>query len=474
MNRVGKFHPKILLLLGGFIFFISALAWSVIPKFKNGGLSITPPKKITVKVASIKSVEVSPSIEAAGVIEPEEKIDLFFKVPGRIEKVYVEEGEKVSRGQKLASLEKYSFEQERKRQEANLDSAIAQLKLSEEKFEKAKKQIQAKFIEIKKQTELVGRYREEYEKAKRTFEAKEAVFKEGAISQEELNTSRIETIARSTAYENGKRDLDIISLGMTDSDIRESGQPVPKTDAARLNILKEINTKIEKAETEVAKAAVRSTETLLNKALQDLKESDLYSPMDGTIMQKLKSRGDVLNGASGQGQAVLAVAKIDNIFAVYNVNEKDSVRIKKGLDVEVIADVLPDKLFKGEIVRVQPYIVEKTHTLQVSAKVSNKEVKLRPGMFVRTRTFEGDKIKVFEIPRISFIESTDKEGSIFVIREGKAFKIQVKIKETRGDNIYLSEGPNESDAVVIEGNSRLKEGSEVEIEEDPPNPPQGG
>ncbi|RHX91643.1 efflux RND transporter periplasmic adaptor subunit [Leptospira yasudae] len=422
-------------------------------------------RKVSVKVTRAKAVEIAPSIESSGSIEPEEKLDLYFKVPGRLDRVFVEEGDRVKQGKLLASLEKFNFEQEKNRYEASLDSAKANLRLAQEKYEKAKKGIEARFIEIKKQTELVHKYKEEYEKAKRTYEAKEAVVKDGGLSQEELNASRVEMISKATTFENGKRDLEIQQIGMRDSDIKESGFEIPKTESKRLHVLKEIGTKIEKAEMDVASASVRSTEALLTSAKQNLKESDLYSPIDGTLIRKFKTKGEILNGASAQGQAVFTVAKVDKVFAVYNVSEKDSVNIQKGLNVEVTADIFENKKFAGTVARIQEFIDEKTHTVQVSTKVSNESHSLKPGMFVRTKTFQGKKEKMIEIPRTCFIESSEKEGFVFVIRDKFAYKVGITLRETLGESLLVSTGLQEGDIIVTDGISRLKEGSEVEIDE---------
>ncbi|MBM9502907.1 efflux RND transporter periplasmic adaptor subunit [Leptospira sp. 201903071] len=461
---IGFKNRKTLFWIIGLGFLIAFTFFVIFPKIRSG-LKAATNKKVSVKVIQAKSVEVFPSIESTGSIEPEEKLELYFKVPGRLDKTFAEEGDRVKQGKLLASLEKFSLEQEKNRYEASLDSAKANLKLAGEKYEKAKKGVEARFIEIKKQTELVHKYKEEYEKAKKTYEAKEAVVKDGGLSQEELNVSRVEVVSRSAAYENAKRDLEIFQIGMRDSDIKDSGFEIPKTESKRLTVLKEIGTKIEKAEVEVASASVRSTEALLTSAKQNLKEADLYSPMDGTIIRKLKTRGEILNGASAQGQAVFNIAKVDKVFAVYNVSEKDSVHIQKGLNVEVTADIFEDKKFEGVVSRIQEFIEEKTHTLQVSAKISNQDHLLKPGMFVRTKTFKGKKEKVIEIPRSAYTEASEKEGFVFVVRNKIAYKVSVTLHETKGETLLISKGIQEDEFVVVDGISRLKEGSEVEIEE---------
>ncbi|MGJ4787378.1 efflux RND transporter periplasmic adaptor subunit [Leptospira koniambonensis] len=468
LSKIIPINGKTLFLSSVFLLFAAILLSFLVPKI-SGTFKDSNVKRPSVKTIEIQKKMVSPSIESSGVVDPEEKVEVYFKVPGRIEKVYVDEGDHASKGKLLASLEKFQLEQEKKRFEANLDSSKAQVKLAEEKYEKARRQVEAKYIEVRKQSELVNKYKEEYEKSKKTYEAKDIVFKEGGLSSEEINSARVEMIARMTAYENGKRDFEIVSIGMRDDDIKAAGLKVPANDSAKLAIMMDLNTKIEKAEVEVARASYRSNESLLNSAKQNLREADLYSPMEGFVIKKYKTRGDVISGSSVQGQAVVLVAKLETIYAVFNVSEKDSVRVKKGLEVDISIDVLPEVKYKGIVSKIQPYIEEKTHTLQVSAKVDNKGNKLKPGMFLRTRTYAGEQIPMFEIPRSGFTETGDKEGFVFVIKDKRAYKVTVEVSETRGELILISAGLQEGDQVVVEGVSRLKEGIEVDVlkSEDP-------
>jgi len=63
--------------------------------------------KVTVK--NIQSKEEKESLTYSGTIEADNTVSLGFSVPGRISKVYVQEGQKVKKGQLLASIDQTTY-----------------------------------------------------------------------------------------------------------------------------------------------------------------------------------------------------------------------------------------------------------------------------------------------------------------------------------------------------------------------------
>src|SRR3984893_16093760 len=75
-------------------------------------------------------VERQDSVTASGSVEGSETTDVAFQVPGKIARVFVEEGQHVSRGQLLAELEPTAYRN-------SLDAASAQKQAAEARAQKA-------------------------------------------------------------------------------------------------------------------------------------------------------------------------------------------------------------------------------------------------------------------------------------------------------------------------------------------------
>lgn len=69
-----------------------------------------PGKGILVKVSEIKSRGVDFTLNYSGTAEPTLTVPLSFQLPGTVEKIYVDEGDLVKKGQLLAEIDKSSYQ----------------------------------------------------------------------------------------------------------------------------------------------------------------------------------------------------------------------------------------------------------------------------------------------------------------------------------------------------------------------------
>jgi len=84
-----------------------------------------------VKVFKVKKGDIASYISATGTLEPNHESRIGPKVEGRIEKIYVDEGDFVEEGTPLIKLEQDTYIIEKKRAEAELNTARAYLKKAE-------------------------------------------------------------------------------------------------------------------------------------------------------------------------------------------------------------------------------------------------------------------------------------------------------------------------------------------------------
>lgn len=105
--------PALLVLIGGGAYFATA-----------------SPEEPAFETAVVARQDVTQGVSQTGTVEPAEEVDLSFTGAGRIERVYVTEGQTVRRGQLIATLESRS-------EYANLLSARARLKQQQASFQSA-------------------------------------------------------------------------------------------------------------------------------------------------------------------------------------------------------------------------------------------------------------------------------------------------------------------------------------------------
>lgn len=104
----------------------------------------------------------------------------------------------------------------------------------------------------------------------------------------------------------------------------------------------------------------------------------LYSPIQGTVIEKLI----VQNSAFKAGDALYRIANLDTVWVYLDIYEADLPWVRYGQQVEITAEALPGRVYKGQVTFVQPVVNEETRTVRVPVHVENKDHALKPGMFV--------------------------------------------------------------------------------------------
>ncbi len=117
-------------------------------------------------------------------------------------------------------------------------------------------------------------------------------------------------------------------------------------------------------------------ELIKNKTLTD--RVTLYSPVQGTVIEK----SIVQNSAFKAGDALYRIANLDTVWVYLDIYEADLPWVRYGQQVEITAEALPGRIFKGQVTFVQPVVNEETRTVRVPVHVENKDHALKPGMFV--------------------------------------------------------------------------------------------
>lgn len=200
---------------------------------------------------------------------------------------------------------------------------------------------------------------------------------------------------------------------------------------------------------------------LSRKSLEDLRENTVVaSPITGVVTARNCDAGDVY----AMGQPVLVVQQITPVKLLVGISEADYTRIRRGDEVRIRADALPDKEFTGRISRIYPTIDALTRTVPVEVTVPNRDRQLRPGMYAKVDvTFEvrhsvvvPDRAVVRQLgsaQRIIYRLAADRTVSAEIVETGSRF----------GDCYEILSGISEGDVVVVRGHSRLKSGDKVEV-----------
>jgi HlyD family secretion protein len=131
-----------------------------------------------------------------------------------------------------------------------------------------------------------------------------------------------------------------------------------------------------------AKAQLAQAKAALQTAATNLSYTKIYSPVDGIVISRNVDVGQTV-AASFQTPTLFTIAQdLTKMQIDTNVAESDIGAVKVGQDVEFTVDAYPDTTFKGKVwqKRQAPITVQNVVTYNVVVQVSNRDLKLMPGM----------------------------------------------------------------------------------------------
>ncbi|MEW6740789.1 MAG: HlyD family secretion protein [Nitrospirota bacterium] len=276
------------------------------------------------------------------------EVNMGFKTSGRVVELLVEEGQKVKKGDKLAILDSAEVESQVAQHRAYLNETIT--RLQELKAGSRPQEIEQATANVKyAEAELI--------KAKKDHERAEVLYKNGAISAQQMDTAKK---VYDTATSQHKKALEALSL------VKEGPR---------------------KEEIRAAENRVRQAEAALKASEERLKDTILYAPVSGVIMRKNIELGETV----APGIPVYTIGDLENPWIKVYVKEDRLGLVKLGQKAEITTDSYPGKKYEGAVtyisseaeftpknVQTQEERVKLVFGVKVSVKNINDE--LKPGM----------------------------------------------------------------------------------------------
>ena len=211
-----------------------------------------------------------------------------------------------------------------------------------------------------------------------------------------------------------------------------------------------------------SKQALDAQKTQLDVAMtsfDNLKENtQLLSPIDGIVTARNYDNGDMYGG-----DPVLTVQKIKPVKLMINVSEGFYTQVKPGMEVKIRLDVYKDEEFTGKVSLVYPTIDAGTRTFPVEIELANKDMRVRPGMFARVTVNFGTEQRVV-LPDLAVVKQTGSgDRYVYVYNDGKVDFVKVELGRRTGTKYEVISGVPDGARVVVAGQSRLTNGSEVTV-----------
>ena len=192
-------------------------------------------------------------------------------------------------------------------------------------------------------------------------------------------------------------------------------------------------------------------------------KTTIRAPFAGTIGLRQISVGDYVK----EGQDIVNLEAIDPLKVDFRVPELALSQVKDGQNLQISLDAIPDKVYEGRVIAINPLIDAAGRSIVIRAQVPNRDGRLRPGMFARVRLFtSGSKDTLVVAEESLFPVGDDKY--VYKVVDGKAARQKVEIGARRDGRVEVLNGLTPEDVVVTAGVIKLREGAAVQFANTPP------
>ena len=371
-------------------------------------------------------------LNATGYIIAAHRIELASKVVGKVSWIGVEKGDHVRQGQQLVRLEDDEYQ-------AHLLEAKGQLE-----------NLKARLAE-----NLNGSRPEEIAKAKADLE-------QGRADQQNtrVTLSRTKDLADQGVL--AKQALD-------DAQAKYDGAAAKVLSLDRAFELVRLGPRHE--ETDALRAQVRQLEGTLAYAQSQEDNTVIKAPIDGTILGRNVERGEFVTtgfvGDKGAKGYVVSMANLNDLQVELDINQSDFAKLGPKQPGTITTDAYgSDKKWRGFIEEVSPEANRQKATVQVKVRVESPDAKLRPDMNATVAFYSPDqpaaKTEVKKTRSVVTIPpAAIRDGSVFVVVNGKAMKKVVKAGNTTVSGVQVEDGLIGGEDLVVNAPADLKDGQKV-------------
>lgn len=388
-------------------------------------------KEKEVEFSTAKKTTIIEKVSASGEIQPEVEVKLSPDVAGEIIELNVAEGDSVEMGRLLVKIRPDNFVSALERTRANLNQQMANLAQTRAALQRSEAQ---------------------FNQAQLNFNRQKGLYEEKVISDADFETARAN-------YITAEKDLE----------------------AAKQNVL-------------ASEFVVKSSQASVNEAAENLRLTNVNSPVSGIVSSLLVEQGERVVGTQQMaGTEMMTIADLSRMEVRVDVNENDIVRLSLGdttlIDVDSYSNL--NKKFKGIVTSIANTANTKTSAdavteFKVKIRILNSSYEdlvrqgnkypFRPGMTASVEILTTSKSDALAIPLAAVTTretqvdtlaggSTRNRELVFVSENGIAKLRTVKTGISDYENIEILEGLKEGDEIIsgpyFTVSKELKEGDAV-------------
>ena len=226
-----------------------------------------------------------------------------------------------------------------------------------------------------------------------------------------------------------------------------------------------------------------------------IEEKNVRAPFAGNVGIRQVDEGQYLSA----GTTVVTLQALDPIFIDFYVPQEALSHLKTGQSASATVDAYPGLTIKGKISAINSKVDSASRNVQARGSFANPDHKLIPGMYANVQVEYGNATMQITLPQTA-ITYNPYGNTVYVVQKNTAADNNgkddkhakeaqvsnnapqltaqqrfVKLGDTRGDQVAITDGVKVGEEIIIAGQLKLHNGSPVTVDNkvlptDNPNP----
>jgi len=180
----------------------------------------------------------------------------------------------------------------------------------------------------------------------------------------------------------------------------------------------------------------------------------IYAPQSGEVAKLKAEEGDIVSNE----EPLAVIADMESMKIQFTVTADVQKLINKDKKYKA---VINDKEYEAEITSIDT-MPDDTGLYPVEAEVESEDKEILSGIIAQMKVPEKRIKQALILPTEAIVEESD-ETFIYIMKDDKAVKTKIKVKETQSDKTAIEGEVKKGNQVIVNGQLTLSDGDKVKV-----------
>jgi HlyD family secretion protein len=378
-----------------------------------------------VQVAAAQRATIEQVVSAEGVIYPRDQAVITPKITAPIQRLLVQRGSRVRKGQLLAVLEN-----------ADLTAAAAESSGELQQAEAGYTTTTGASLpqELKRAEGEAAAAKASLNAQQNIYDSRKELFQQGAIPRHDLESAEVSLAQVRTQNAVAQREYE---------DLKRQGE---------IQTLKSATGQLD-----AAKGKYRAAQAQLS-------YSEIRSPIDGVVTERPQFAGELATA----NQPLLTVMDLSRVIAKAHIAQSEAALLKPG-DTAEIKIAGTEGLVAARVTLVSPALDASSTTVEVWVESAKPNPAIKPGMTVEITAIAKSLDDAIVVPVAAILQTPDGADYLMIAgSDGHAHQKVVSVGARRQHSAQILSGVDAGESVITSGSYALPDNAAIHVEHAPP------